>query len=269
MDYEIAIPSYKRANILVEKTLKLLSSIPKENIKIFIRNEEELDNYIQICGNDYNYIITEASGIKNTRNYLRKYYKNKELDLVLFIDDDIEKLEEYVDKKTLKPVENLEEVLSLIYTETKKRNLSFFGVCGFNNPFFMSNKVSTNLKYIIGAFCGIIEPQKYPLIETSIDHGEDYEFSILHFLEDGGVCRFNMYCITTKYYNQVGGICEDMGGLKKRNENAKVNFNDLVSKYPRMCRIVKKCELYDLKLNFRFKKDNSGKYLEWIKEQQR
>ena len=43
-----------------------------------------------------------------------------------------------------------------MYNETKKRNLKFWGICGFNNAFFMKDKITTNLKYIIGAFCGLV-----------------------------------------------------------------------------------------------------------------
>ena len=67
MKYDIAIPSYKRSKLLKEKTLKILSGIPIENITIFVRNQEELDDYTHECDETdriYNYIITEASGIK-------------------------------------------------------------------------------------------------------------------------------------------------------------------------------------------------------------
>ena len=256
MKYDIAIPSYKRSKLLKEKTLKILSGIPIENITIFVRNQEELDDYTHECDETdriYNYIITEASGIKNTRNFIRTYYHKKELDVVLFIDDDIDKLHVSIDKKTSKSVENLEETLEYMYNETKKRNLFFFGICGFNNPFFMSDTITTNLKYIIGAFCGIIEPHRCPLVQTSIEHGEDYEFTMKHFLTDGGVVRFNNYCITTKYYREEGGICFDLGGITKRNENAKESLTQLETEYSDMCKVVqKKNGMWDLKLNYRY-----------------
>jgi len=263
INYEIAILSYKRPKIIKEKTLKLLSpSIPKDNIKIFIRDEDELEDYKNEIGNEYEFIINNAKGFGNCRNHLRKYYKNKELDLVLFIDDDIAKLEEYVDKKTLKPVENLEEVLDFIYNETKKRNLSFFGIPGFNNPYFMGQNISTNLKLLVGCFCGLIEPHKAKLLLCSTEHGhgEDYELSMKHFLEDGGVCRFNMFCISQNYYNTIGGMAEDMGGNEKRNLIAKESLSQLVNDYPKMCRLIqKKNKMWDLKLNFRFKLEEENK----------
>jgi len=258
MEYNIAIPSYKRSYLLRDKTLKLLKDIPIKNIKIFVRDQDELNEYIKDCGPTYEYIITYANGIKNTRNFLRNYYytTNKHLDFVLFIDDDIDSLCKLVDeKKTIKvnPA-NIEKEILAMYEETKKRNLKFFGICGFNNPFYMKDTISTNLKYIIGAFCGLVKPSEGDLIETDIDHGEDVQFTLEHYLRDGGVARFNNYCIQTKYYNEIGGICLDLGGIEKRNENAKESLTYLENKYSRMGKMYKKKNgLFDWKFNSRFK----------------
>ena len=45
IDYEIAIPSYKRPETIKKKTLKVLEghNIPPEKINIFVANEEEFD----------------------------------------------------------------------------------------------------------------------------------------------------------------------------------------------------------------------------------
>ena len=253
MKYEIAIPSYKRPKIIREKTLKTLIDIPVENITIFVRNQDELDDYIKENGIEYNYIITEACGLGKIRNYMRDYYEDKELDLVLFIDDDIDKINEWVDKKTLKPVENLIDTIQYIYEETKKRNLNYFGIPGYDNPFFMSDTITSNLKLMIGGFNGIIEPHKATKIHCSCDHGEDYEFTIKHFLSDGGICRFNKYCLKTKNYSKIGGMAEDMGGIKKRNEIAKDSLTQLETEYPDMCKVVqKKNGMWDIKLNYRY-----------------
>jgi len=258
MNYEIAIPSYRRSQLLKEKTLKLLSDTNIKNIRIFVRDQEELSQYIRDCGNGYEYIITHAKGIKNTRNFLRNYYytTNKHLDFVLFVDDDIDSLEKLKcsnEKIKITP-EKLEQEILNMYNETKKRNLKFWGICGFNNAFFMKDTISTNLKYIIGAFCGLVKPSEGELIETVIEHGEDYEFTIKHFLTDGGVVRFNNYCINTKYYREEGGICQDLGGIEKRNENAKESLTYLENEYPEMGKMIqKKNGMYDFRFNSRFK----------------
>ena len=258
MRYEIAIPSYKRAIILKTTTLLLLENhnIDKTHVKIFIRDEDEKESYVNVIGDSWDFIITNCCGICNTRNFLRTYYHNHDINFnfVLFIDDDIKNVCERVDSKNIKPIENLEKLIFEMYHETAKRNLRLFGLCGFVNPFFLKNTVTSNLKYIIGAFCGIVN-SKQSLIQTNIGHAEDYDFTIKHFLEDGGVVRFNKYCILTKYYNIVGGICEDSGGKDARNKEAKINCTYLAIKYPKLCKIVEKSNgTTDLKLNHFYQK---------------
>ena len=91
-------------------------------------------------------------------------------------------------------------------------------------------------------------------METVIEHGEDYEFTIKHFLADGGVVRFNNYCINTKYYRTEGGICQDLGGIEKRNENAKESITYLENEYPGMGKMIqKKNGMYDFRFNSYYK----------------
>ena len=59
-NYEIAIPSYNRKHIIKERSIKLLESynFPKEKVKIFLRDEEQLEMYKETIGEDYTYILT-------------------------------------------------------------------------------------------------------------------------------------------------------------------------------------------------------------------
>ena len=47
IDYKIAIPSYKRPEVIKQKTLRVLNEykIPKERITIFVADEEENQVY--------------------------------------------------------------------------------------------------------------------------------------------------------------------------------------------------------------------------------
>ena len=267
MKYEIAIPSYKRAKALHDNTLKILSSIPVENITIFVRNQEELDDYIKENGTEYNYIITEACGIKNTRNFIRTYYYKKELDLVISMDDDIiaiNKLQITNDKKTIKSLspEEFREAILYMYDETKKRNFKFFGLCVYNNPFYMNEKITTNLKLISQVY-GIIEPHIGELHQCSVGEGEDLEFTMKHFLTDGGVVRFNNYSYHSKpFANMEGGMYKDLGGFENRIKQGQKDILFLENTYPEMCsrKLTNgkwKCkdmeENYRLVLNYRYK----------------
>ena len=74
-DYVIAIPSYKRAHILKEKTLDLLKrqKIPKQKIYIFVANKKEHDEYKKVLPPYYHKIIIGKVGMKNIRNFISGY----------------------------------------------------------------------------------------------------------------------------------------------------------------------------------------------------
>jgi len=255
--YEIAIPSYNRADIIRERTIKLLLkySINPKRIRIFLETEAFKEEYVKSIGNDYNYTITGQKGILATRNFLRTYYHEEVDDCykgVLFMDDDIESFSELIDNKIV-PVKDFDTTLNYMFNTTKKLGFRLFAPSAYNNHFFMKDKVSTSLKYCIGAFQGLIIDKEKPYIHTCLSHFEDFLFTIEHFIEDGGVVRFEKYSIKTKYFELQGGICGSMGGMANRQLDMTENAKYMVENYPGMCSIKNKKWGADLRLNFRYK----------------
>jgi hypothetical protein len=254
MKFEIAIPSYKRSHILKLKTLALLErhDIPKNLIKIFVRDKNELDSYIHTIGNAYNFILTGTKSIGEVRNHLKYYYREEtDIDYVLYIDDDIDEIYEYVNDKEVKVIENLEKKIIYCFTRSKEEGARLWGVGPLSNPFFMSNKESTNLKYIIGAFSGEIIDRNKEMILCDTDHGEDFQFSMEYYLRDGCVLRFNNIAIKTKYFGD-GGINESYGGKANRLAACEEAMKYLESRYGDMCKAIQKKWGWDLRLNYRF-----------------
>ena len=58
-NFEIAIPSFNRADIIANRTIKLLKEmkVPKRKIRIFLRDMEQLEEYKKTIGN-YKYELT-------------------------------------------------------------------------------------------------------------------------------------------------------------------------------------------------------------------
>ena len=252
--FEIAIPSFDRSHILPLKTLKMLEEfkVPKHKIRIFLKDAEQYDKYILSCGEEYQYEITGQSGILATRNYLQIYYhETSKLDGVLFIDDDITAFLEM--GKPLKEDQNFISLIEYFFIETRMLKGRLWAVNALNNPFYMSDSISTTLKYCIGAFKGLILDRTKDVILTDIDHFEDHLFSCEYFLEDGVVVRFNKYGISTKYFELVGGICGQMGGMEARQAAMDLNGDYMVDRYPGMCSLKHKKFGTDLRLNFRYK----------------
>ena len=252
-NFEIAIPSFNRHKILPRKTLELLDKflVPHEKIRIFVKSPEELDKYLETCGSDYNYEITQQSGIMATRNYLQIYYHeiNQDFDGVLFIDDDITNLTEMGKPLSIPFL----ELIDYFFDETLRLNGRLWAVNALSNPFFMADKVTTNLKYCIGAFKGVILDRSKDTILCDIGHFEDFQFTCEYFIEDGLVVRFNKYGIETKYFELQGGICGSLGGMAERQKEMIENADYMIDRYGDMVKLKMKKWGADLKMNYTYK----------------
>jgi len=248
-NFVIAIPTYRRPKILIEKTLKVLKNynIPNSQIIIFIKDQKELNDYTDIVAN-YKIILTDASGIMETRNFLQAFfYYETEFTNVLFMDDDIDSL-----WNMDKPLENFKEFVEFAFMETSRQGLNLWGISALHNPFYMSKKITKTLKYICGAVYGeIFDRTKYPVF-ADINHYEDHQKSMDCFIRDGGVMKFNWVGIKTKYFG-VGGINESMGGMEYRHIEMDNNAIWLAEKYNGMCKVMSKKWGTDLRLNYHYK----------------
>ena len=109
------------------------------------------------------------------------------------------------------------------------------------------------MKYVCGAFCGEIIDRDKHQIHCDVDHFEDFQFTMEHFLRDGGVVRFNGIGLKTKYFETKGGICESLGGLDNRKKQMDENAIYMKERYGDMCRVTHKKFGTDLRLNHFFK----------------
>ena len=220
MNYFIAIPSYKRAKILNEKTLKLLNDlgISKDRVNVFVV-EEELETYTSnLDANLYNQIVVGVKGLVPQREFAEQFYPAGTK--LIFLDDDLERLDLSLTTYTC-----ADEFFCDAFAECEKQGAFIWGIHPCEYKFFRnSNKVITsNLKYIVGCFYGIINRPADPelrLVITPQFNGdkEDVERSILYFLKDGKTIRFNRVACITKYYGEDGG---GLGKIEDRYENSK------------------------------------------------
>ena len=253
-NYRVAIPSFNRPQIIKDKTLALLEfyHISFESIDLFLENQDQYDLYYENMLDDkylgINVIITDTMGIRDKRNYIRWYYKElTDFTYIFCIDDDIQEICVKIDDKTIKPVEDLDSLICNCFFATEIRKLNIWGVNGCHNPFFLKDTISTKLKYICGAFFGIIINRKKKILQTSYHHYEDFDFSVQHFIRDGGVVRFNNLCIKTKYFGE-GGINESYGGLDNRKKDMKVAGLRFINQYPKYARLIEKKYGWDIRL---------------------
>ena len=237
MDYVVAIPSYNRPNEIVKKTLKMLKEgqVNKNLIYIFVADDNERKKYEDIVPTElYRKIVVGKLGITNQRIFIKHYFMENQL--VVSIDDDVETLLKITNSEPAKLIKitNVDYFFKNAFDELKKEELFIWGIYPVRNPFFMKNKITTGLKFIIGALYGFIV-RKTTELEPSInaEGKEDYEQSILYYKKDGGVLRYNNVTIKTKFLAK-GGLGQDRFEMNKKSaEYLKKTYNELVTIYNR------------------------------------
>ena len=272
--YVIAIPSYQREEIIITKTLKTLFShqIPSNLITIFLANKEEYIAYSQLFQKpktkfpslDGKYIkflqsismVIGEKGLKNQRNFISDFYLDKQK--IVQMDDDIEGVKLLVvDKKDEKnrkkwdliDVPNLHQLIIDTYKMSIKMGAFLWGIYPIANPYFMSPKVSSELKFIVGPMFGIIN-RKDGSLKLSIDEKENVERTLQYFVKDNAVLRLNNVTVITKYYTNPGGMQADKDAKKKRIQDAEKSAQYLHKKYPDLTKIFyrKKTKRPEIKL---------------------
>lgn len=204
MDYQIAIPSYKRPETIKNKTLKLLMdhNIDKNKITIFVADNDEEKTYKQSLGNEYK-IVIGVHTIGNQRNFIERYYS--ENTKVIMFDDDLDGV--FIkNENNLDPINNIENDLIINgFNECIKNNSYVFGVYAAANAYFMLNRIYTKLCYIPGGVFGVII-QHDDFLQRKTNHGEDYEYSIRQYIKNKIVVRFDYITIKSKFFKEQGGL---------------------------------------------------------------
>lgn len=229
-DVKYCIPTFRRSDTIKQKTLAILSryNIPTDNIYIFVENKKEMKPYIDLDYR-YNYIITKTEGIGQKRNFIRNYFKNGTK--IVMIDDDVEDILFFKDKKTTIPLPNLKDFVDRAFMQTHFENVSMWGIVLHDNAFYSSEGYTTKLKFVGGTLHGLWINHITKNISVDIDHFEDIEFTLKHYQKEGKILRYNDIGLKTKYYHHKGGIVEQKGGVDKREEEAWNNATYLLGIY--------------------------------------
>lgn len=224
MNYRVAIPSYKRHTKLRDSTLALLQRhhIDPALIDIFVADAEEHSIYAATLDPaTYGNLIIAVPGIRAARNFIADYYEEGQH--LFCIDDDIRDLISLNDFDLKTFIENG-------FAECHKRNLNLFGIYPVANKFFMRDTMTTDLRFVIACVMGMINRK----IHVTLEDKEDYERTILYYLRDGGVIRYNNVAPVTRYSKEPGGM-----QLTRTKEVTHLAALALVERWPTMCQLKK------------------------------
>jgi hypothetical protein len=231
-DYIVCIPSYKREKVCNEKTLSTLHKhkIDPKKIYVYVANEEDYEIYKNHLDSKlYNKLVIGKKGLVPQRQFISEQWSvNKK---IVFFDDDVESIDLSLSPKFKN--HNLDYFIKDAFHECRENHSYIWGVYAVFNPFFRKTKaeMSTELKYIVGAFYGIINRPNEKKVQLTItkENGqkEDVERTLKYFINDGIVLRFNRIGFKTKYYGKEGGL----GQFEERLEPMKEACKKLEEKY--------------------------------------
>jgi hypothetical protein len=244
MTFSIAIPSYKRAQLLNNKTLKMLhdNGVDKSLINIFVVAEEYNEYKNVLNSNYYNEIIVGKATLIGQRNFIENYYLHDTK--LLFLDDDVDSVDFSLSIE-FKSSTFTEFVVGM-FKKADEVGSNIWSIYPVYNKFFRESKEewATCLNYLIGAFYGITNrPNHFPYL---MEQKEDVLRSIQYFKEDGIILRNNKVGFKTKYYGTDGG---GMGTLKSRLEAAEIAAKKLHELYPQYGKLkVRKNGIWEFEL---------------------
>ena len=204
MNYKIAIPSYKRPEIIKQKTLSLLKkyNIDNNKITIFVADENEKKIYKQSLKNEYK-IIVGVHTIGEQRNFIERYYQ--EGNKVMMFDDDLDGV--YIkNENKLELIKDLEKDFIIKGFELCIKNkANLFGLYAAANAYFMKYRIYKKLCYIPGGVFGVIINHD-SFLNRVTNHGEDYEYSIRQYIKNRILIRFDYITIKSKFFKEKGGL---------------------------------------------------------------
>jgi len=227
IDYVVAIPTYKRYNEITTKTLPTLKrgKVDKKRIYVFVASKSEERLYREKMDPDtYHKIVVGKKGLVPQRRYISQYFP--ENTKIVSMDDDVQNMIQLKRDDSLKKISNLDSLFKRFFKTLIDKDLYLWGVYPVKNNMFMSRKTTSDLRFIIGVVHGYINRHSkdlYPSMKSVSK--EDIEQSILFYLKDGGVVRFNDITFTTKF-NAPGGLGVDRFQMNKNAQEY------LVKTYP-------------------------------------
>lgn len=214
----IAIPSLGRPETLAKKTLATLRRhrVPLALVSVFVVAEEE-EAYK--TANPGVKIVVGVRGLTKQREFIKTQYREGEH--LVFLDDDIE------DFYFLGQDRDLLDTFSRGFEFCEREGCRLWGVYPVPNIFFMSERITTNLKYIIGSCYGLI--LKDNLFEWERDDKEDFYRTLSYYKEDRKVIRIGYISVKSKYYTEPGGL--QLTRTKESNYEAALKLTELFPNY--------------------------------------
>ena len=243
--FKVAIPSYKRSDVIMDKSLAVLrrGGVALSDIYVFVVHDEE-EAYRTACPGYQ--IIVGLLGLIEQRAFIQGFFS--EQDTILMMDDDIEQIWRPIDSKTKEPITDIPGLISQMKVRMTSEGVTICGVYPCNNlKFALGNKeITTDFRYIVGAFY-LIRNLRLPDVQLDArgdpaSH-EDKIRTIKYYQKEGKTLRYNWVQIKTKYFGK-GGLCF---AAPDRLSKHKFEAEALCLRFPEYLRLQKTSKMTDCK----------------------
>ena len=203
MDYQVAIPSYRRPTVVAAKTLKMLEAggVPHDRITVFVASAHEADQYRPHVPATVR-IVVGVVGLAAQRAFIHSYYTRGQR--IVFVDDDIS-LVKVMDASGQRLITgSMSDLVEQGFRAMEEKGARIWGVYPAASALYMRKKaaVSTDLTYIAGGVYGIVNVDPPTLLYG--DNQEDKERTLRYYAADGVVVRLNKWTIQTNYFSPGG-----------------------------------------------------------------
>ena len=199
MNYEIAIPSYRRSKKLRSQTLDYLASecIDPQRITIFVADEDERKEYEKVLLPDsYGRLVVGHLGLAEQRNFIHSWYPIGTK--ILFIDDDI---------KNLKWISScpLDIFVQQMFRLAEQEGVNLWSIQPASTLLFCKDRIRIGKMFCVGCFYGQVntEDAQIPCLSAC----EDKYRSLYRYKTDGKTMRYDGCCPNTTYFSK-GGLSE-------------------------------------------------------------
>ena len=187
-----------------------------DKIHLYVADEEERNIYETSVSHDlYGHIHIARPGLAPARNFILESWPIGQW--IVMMDDDVTDVVT-CDVSGALVRADLQKVVRYGFETAQDFGCCMFGVYPVANGFYMKNIVTSDLRFCVGPFFGLINPGVGAHgIELPLSEKEDYIRTLLAYDRDGAVVRINNVAVKTTYYKTPGGMM-NTDRLQKQKE---------------------------------------------------
>lgn len=241
MDYQVAIPSYNRIDLLQKATLPMLEKYDCDprRVTIFVANEAQYKIYREALGNKYAIVVGEL-GLLQVKRFYHQYY---DAGTRLFnVQDDIHNLKQKNGNALEDFTGTIDELVELGFTTAEKFGAEMWGLNPTGNAMFMKDHITIGLRFIYGAIYGDYAGNPSVVNEhiMELTSGEDWENTISAFLRTGSLARIEWIAPVSKLFAK-GGVDDYLRSIgTDRTSDIEAHFEAITAYYPDLARTYRK-----------------------------